>query len=223
MRHKRAFRGDVTMPAGLLPELLTFQRYIPTVHDADKTHLALESTATGQISRLDEIIISLYAGGMTVRDIDHLLATRGSAPSSPSRRPARWARCPRWSPPTGIVVKVRDGANVGNRAAHTPSGSTRTASGASWGSGFSPVRARSSGCRCGPIWPTATSLCRTSAATALPARRGRSRRPPATPLPQIDSTCLGPILESSPRSPRPAMAFVRFTMSKSRVRASPLV
>lgn len=142
MRHKRAFRGDVTMPAGLLPELLTFQRYIPTVHDADKTHLALESTATGQISRLDEIIISLYAGGMTVRDIDHLLATRGSAPSSPSRRPARWARCPRWSPPTGIVVKVRDGANVGNRAAHTPSGSTRTASGASWGSGFSPVRAR---------------------------------------------------------------------------------
>lgn len=119
-----------------------------------------------RLDGLDGMIISLYAGGMTVRDIDHLLATRGSAPSSPSRRPARWTRCPRWSPPTGIVVKVRDGANVGNRAAHTPSGSTRTASGASWGSGFSPVRARSSGCRCGPIWPTATSLCRTSAATA---------------------------------------------------------
>ena len=41
-----------------------------------------------RVGGLDEMIISLYAGGMTIRDIQHHLAVR-SAPSCPTRRSAR--------------------------------------------------------------------------------------------------------------------------------------
>ena len=47
-----------------------------------------------------------------------------------------------------IMVKVRDGGHVRNKAAHTPSGSTWTASNTCWGSGSSRPRAPSSGRRC---------------------------------------------------------------------------
>ena len=86
-----------------------------------------------RLSGLDEMIISLYAGGMTVRDIEHHLASTIGTELSPetisnitdqiAEEVLAWQARPLDAlyPVIfldAIVVKVRDGAHVGNKAAH---------------------------------------------------------------------------------------------------------
>ena len=86
-----------------------------------------------RLGGLDEMIISLYAGGMTIRDIAHHLATTLGTELSHetiskivdeiSEEALAWQRRPLEAlyPVIyldAIVVKVRDGAHVVNKAAH---------------------------------------------------------------------------------------------------------
>jgi transposase-like protein len=86
-----------------------------------------------RLSGLDEMIISLYAGGMTLRDIEHHLATTIGTEISRetlskivdeiSDEVMAWQRRPleAFYPVVyldDLVVKVRDGAHVRNKAAH---------------------------------------------------------------------------------------------------------
>ena len=86
-----------------------------------------------RLGGLDEMIISLYAGGMTIRDIGHHLATTLGTELSHetiskivdeiSEEVLAWQRRPLESfyPVIyldAIVVKVRDGAHVTNKSAH---------------------------------------------------------------------------------------------------------
>lgn len=86
-----------------------------------------------RLGGLDEMIVSLYAGGMTVRDISyHLAATLGTELSHETiskivdevaEEVLAWQRRPleAFYPVIyldAIVVKVRDGAHVRNKAAH---------------------------------------------------------------------------------------------------------
>src|SRR4029450_11960154 len=86
-----------------------------------------------RLGGLDEMIISLYAGGMTIRDIAHHLATTiGTELSHETiskitdavlEEVLAWQRRPleAFYPVIyldALVVKVRDGAHVGNKAAH---------------------------------------------------------------------------------------------------------
>jgi transposase-like protein len=86
-----------------------------------------------RLGGLDEMIISLYAGGMTIRDIEHhLAATIGTELSRETiskitdevcEEVLAWQRRPLETlyPVIyldAIVVKVRDGAHVRNKAAH---------------------------------------------------------------------------------------------------------
>lgn len=86
-----------------------------------------------RLGGLDEMIISLYAGGMTIRDIQyHLASTLGTelSPETISKitdevleEVLAWQSRPLEAlyPVLyldALVVKVRDGAHVGNRAAH---------------------------------------------------------------------------------------------------------
>lgn len=86
-----------------------------------------------RLGGLDEMIISLYAGGMTIRDIEHHLATTiGTELSRETiskitdevlEEVGAWQRRPLEAlyPVIyldAIVVKVRDGAHVRNKAAH---------------------------------------------------------------------------------------------------------
>ena len=125
-----------------------------------------------RLGGLDEMIISLYAGGMTVRDIGyHLASTLGTELSHETiakitdevtEEVLAWQRRP-LEPlyPViyldAIVVKVRDGGHVGTRPPIWPSGSIWRALSTCWGSGCKPARAPSSGPGCAPNWPTAAS------------------------------------------------------------------
>ena len=86
-----------------------------------------------RLGGLDDMIISLYAGGMTVRDIgDHLEATLGTELSHDTISNITDAVCEEiltWQQRPldalypviyldAIIVKVRDGAHVRNKAAH---------------------------------------------------------------------------------------------------------
>lgn len=86
-----------------------------------------------RLGGLDEMIVSLYAGGMTVRDIEHhLVSTIGTEISRETiskitdevlEEVLAWQRRPleAFYPVIyldAIVVKVRDGAHVRNKAAH---------------------------------------------------------------------------------------------------------
>ena len=86
-----------------------------------------------RLGGLDEMIISLYAGGMTIRDIQHHLASTIGTELSPEtiskitdevlEEVGAWQRRPleAFYPVIyldALVVKVRDGAHVGNKAAH---------------------------------------------------------------------------------------------------------
>jgi putative transposase len=86
-----------------------------------------------RLGGLDEMIISLYAGGMTIRDIGHHLATTLGTELSHetiskivdeiSEEVLAWQRRPleAFYPVIyldAIVVKVRDGAHVTNKSAH---------------------------------------------------------------------------------------------------------
>ena len=86
-----------------------------------------------RLGGLDEMIVSLYAGGMTIRDIQHhLVSTIGTELSAETiskitdevlDEVAAWQRRPLESfyPVVyldALMVKVRDGAHVRNKAAH---------------------------------------------------------------------------------------------------------
>jgi putative transposase len=88
---------------------------------------------TRRVGGLDEMIISLYAGGMTVRDIEHHLArtlgaevsrdTISAITDSVAEEVTAWQRRPldEVYPVVfvdALVVKVRDGNAVRNKAAH---------------------------------------------------------------------------------------------------------
>ena len=103
-----------------------------------------------RLDGLDAMIVSLYAGGMTIRDIQHhLVSTLGTGAVARddqqdhrgSRRRGDQVAAPRTLTPypviylDAIMVKVRDGGHVRNKAAHIAVGSTWTASNTCWGSG----------------------------------------------------------------------------------------
>ncbi|AND17223.1 transposase [Rathayibacter tritici] len=93
----------------------------------------LVPTGSRRLSQLDEMIVSLYAGGMTVRDIEHhLAATVGTELSREtiskivdeiSDEVLAWQSRPleAFYPVIyldALIVKVRDGGHVRNKAAH---------------------------------------------------------------------------------------------------------
>ncbi|MGO1548036.1 IS256 family transposase [Microbacterium gubbeenense] len=93
----------------------------------------LVPTGSRRLSQLDEMIISLYAGGMTVRDIEHHLAstvgtelsheTISNIVDEISDEVLAWQQRPleAFYPVIyldALVVKVRDGGHVRNKAAH---------------------------------------------------------------------------------------------------------
>lgn len=94
---------------------------------------ALVPKGARRMGGLDEIIISLYAGGMTVRDIQHHLAATVGTELSPETisnitdavadEVKAWQSRPleAFYPVVfldALMVKIRDGAHVTNRAAH---------------------------------------------------------------------------------------------------------
>src|SRR5680860_650416 len=126
---------------------------------------ALVPKGARRLGGLEDMIISLYAGGMTIRDIQHhLAATLGTELShetiskvteAVAEEVLAWQSRPleAFYPVLyldAIVVKIRDGAHVANRAAHIVVGVDMTGSNTSWASGSKPLRARSSGRRCVP-------------------------------------------------------------------------
>lgn len=93
----------------------------------------LVPTGSRRLSQLDEMIISLYAGGMTVRDIEHhLVATLGvdlshetisNITEEIADEVLAWQSRPleAFYPVIyldALVIKVRDGGHVRNKAAH---------------------------------------------------------------------------------------------------------
>ncbi|WP_426516393.1 IS256 family transposase [Diaminobutyricibacter sp. McL0618] len=105
---------------------------IPRDRDGTFTPM-LVPKGSRRLGKLDEMIISLYAGGMTIRDIEHhLTATVGTELSRETiskitdevmDEVIAWQTRPLESfyPVIyldALVVKVRDGAHVRNRAAH---------------------------------------------------------------------------------------------------------
>ena len=120
------------------------------------------------------MIISLYAGGMTVRDIQHHLArtlgtelshdTISKITDEVAEEVKAWqARPLEEIYPIiyldALVVKVGNMSPTGTRCATRPrtsrSGSTWTGSSTCWGSGSRPSRGRSSGPGCAPSCATA--------------------------------------------------------------------
>ncbi len=122
---------------------------------------------------LDEMIISLYAGGMTVRDIQHHLArTLGTELSHDTiskitdavlEEVKAWQTRPleELYPIVYLDASGRSRSATGTRSATrpptSPSGSTWTGSSTCWGSGCRPPRARSSGPGCAPSCATAAA------------------------------------------------------------------
>ena len=125
-----------------------------------------------RLGGLDEMIISLYAGGMTLRDIQHhLVSTIGTELSHETiskitdqvaEEVLVWQRRPLEAlyPVIyldALVVKVKDAAHVRNKAAHLAVGWMWTASNTCWGFGSRRLRAPGFGLGCAPSWPTAAS------------------------------------------------------------------
>lgn len=119
---------------------------------------------------LDDMIISLYAGGMTVRDIQHHLArTLGTELSHDTISKVTDAvldEVKAWqSRPLeeiypiiyldALMVKVRDGHQVRNKAAHLAVGVDLDGVKHVLGSGSKPARERSSGPGSAPSYVTA--------------------------------------------------------------------
>lgn len=93
----------------------------------------LVPTGSRRLSQLDEMIVSLYAGGMTVRDIEHHLAstvgtelsheTISNIVDEIADEVLAWQQRPleAFYPVIyldALIVKVRDGGHVRNKAAH---------------------------------------------------------------------------------------------------------
>lgn len=142
---------------------------------------------------LDDMIISLYAGGMTVRDIQHHLArtlgTELSHDTISTITDAVLEEVKAWQARPleelypiiyldALVVQVRDGHQCATRPPTSPSASIWTGSSTCSGSGCKPARARSSGPGCALNCATAASAtCLSSAATVSRVFPRRSRRP----------------------------------------------
>ena len=122
-----------------------------------------------RLGGLDEMIISLYAGGMTVRGIQHHLEKTIGTDLGPGRYPTlptRWATpCPnggsgRWTSsirscawtPSGSGCATTAGCRPRRRA--SPSASTWTGSGMCLSYGSRTTRAPPSGHMCASRWPT---------------------------------------------------------------------
>lgn len=138
--------------------------------------------AKGQrrLGGLDEMIVSLYAGGMTIRDIQHHLATTIGTELSHETiskitdeifgEVLTWQTRPLEAlyPVIyldALVVKVRDGAHVKNKAAHIAIGVDMLGVKHVLASGSKAARALSSGVAWAPNSATAASrTCSSSAA-----------------------------------------------------------
>jgi putative transposase len=138
-----------------------------------------------RLGGLDDIIISLYAGGMTIRDIQHHLArtigTELSHDTISNITDAVLEEVKAWQHRPldeiypiiymdALVVRVRDGHQVRNKAAHIAVGVDLaidvTGSSTCWASGCSPPRAPSSGPESAPSCATgACGTCSSCAAT----------------------------------------------------------
>ena len=144
---------------------------IPRDRDATFTP-TLVPKGSRRVGGLDDMIVSLYAGGMTVRDIEHHLAsTIGTEVSRETiskitdevlDEVLAWQRRPLESfyPVVyldAIVVKVRDGAHVRNKAAHIAVGVDMDGVKHVLGIWIQTTEARSSGPGCAPSWPIAGS------------------------------------------------------------------
>ena len=124
-----------------------------------------------RLDGLDAMIISLYAGGMTVRDIQHHLASTLSVELSAGTiskitdavadAVLEWQRRPleesssRWST-TGAIRADGPRLLTGSPPARpiSRSASTWTGSSTCWGSGSRPRKEPPSGRMCAPSWPT---------------------------------------------------------------------
>ena len=146
--------------------------------------------------QVDEMILSLYARGMTTRDIHAHLAEIYGVEVSPALVSAvtdvvadeitEWQNRPLDAFYAilyidALVVKVRDGGAAANKAARLTAwspASTRTGSSTCWASGWARPRDRGSGRACSPSSATAASRTScSSAATGSAAFLTRSRRP----------------------------------------------
>jgi putative transposase len=125
-----------------------------------------------RLNGLPDVIISLYAGGMTVRDIQaHLRRSYGTelSPDTISKitdsvldEVKAWQARP--LDPIypivyidALVTKVRDQNVVTNKAAHLVVGVDLDGSSTCWASGCKTARAPSSGCTCSPSYVIAAS------------------------------------------------------------------
>jgi putative transposase len=133
-----------------------------------------------RLDGLDSMIISLYAGGMTVRDIGHHLAstigtelsheTLSKIVDTVADEVLAWQSRPLEAlyPVMyldAVIVKVRDGGHVRNKAAHIAVGVDFD--GVKHVLGIwvqKPQRAPSSGRRCAPSCPTGASVTSSSSA-----------------------------------------------------------
>jgi transposase-like protein len=121
-----------TTPKTLASQVGNVPLAVPRDRDGSFTP-RLVPKGSRRLGGLDEMIISLYAGGMTIRDIEHhLAATIGTELSHETiskitdevlEEVLAWQRRPleAFYPVIyldAIVVKVRDGAHVRNKAAH---------------------------------------------------------------------------------------------------------
>ena len=110
---------------------------------------------TRRLGQVDDMILSLYARGMTTRDIQAHLAGVYGAEVSPAlvskvtdvvaEEITAWQTRPLDSfyPIVyidALVVKVRDGGTVDNKAAHLVTGAATTGTGTCWASGWPPPR-----------------------------------------------------------------------------------
>ena len=140
---------------------------------------ALVPKGQRRLGGLDQMIISLYAGGMTVRDIQHHLArtlgTELSHETISNVTDAVLEEVKAWQTRPleelypivyldALVVKVATPTRCGTRPRTSRSGSTSTGSSTSSGSGSSRPRGRSSGPGSAPSSPTAASATSSSPA-----------------------------------------------------------
>ena len=121
-----------TTPKTVASQVGDVELAIPRDRDGSFTPLLIPK-GSRRLGGLDDMIISLYAGGMTVRDIEHHLASTIGTELSPETisnitdqvadEVIKWQERPLDSlyPVIyldAIVVKVRDGGHVTNKAAH---------------------------------------------------------------------------------------------------------
>jgi putative transposase len=125
-----------------------------------------------RVGQVDEMILSLYARGMTTRDIQAHLSEIYGAEVSPglisrvtdvvADEITAWQTRPLDAFYAilyidALMVKVRDGGSVDNKAAYLVTGAATTGTGTCWGSGWPPARDRGSGPACSPSCATAAS------------------------------------------------------------------